>query len=280
MRASSFRCAAPGMPPGSTTMSYSSCSATSSVVSGTSCTPRLALTTPGLRPALTTSMPARRKRSMTVTASSSSQPSARGTRTFAMTASSVPEVLELQRKIGDGLAHQRDRLLQQVALGARHTHAVALDAGLHLELAVLDALDDLLRQLGLDAGLHRHAAPDLVARHLLDAAYIEAFHVDAALGELLRQDVVHLVELELGVGVDRQHVVGLLEARGDFLVDLVDRVAHFLLVDLGHDVKTRHIADPFPLSPLPALSRSRERGTGCRYATSRLNDCTGSPDSS
>src|SRR5512139_3811555 len=267
MRASSFRCAAPGMPPGSTTMSYSSCSATSSVVSGTSCTPRLALTTPGLRPALTTSMPARRRRSMTVTASSSSQPSARGTRTFAMTASSIPEVLELQREIGDGLAHQRDRLLQHVALGARHAHAVALDAGLHLELAVLDALDDLLRQLGLDAGLHRHAALDLVARHLLHAADVEALHVDAALGQLLRQDVVHLVELEFGVGVDRQHVVGLLdarvgalevEARGDFLVDLVDRVAHFLLVDLGHDVKTGHIYS----------------------STSITNDCTGSPESS
>src|SRR5512139_1790932 len=269
MRASSFRCAAPGMPPGSTTMSYSSCSATSSVVSGTSCTPRLALTTPGLSPALTTSMPARRKRSMMVTASSSSQPSARGTRTLAILAScsSVAEILILQRKIGDALPHQRDRLLQNVPLGARHAHRVALDAGLHLELAVLDALDDLLRQFGLDAGLHRHAALDLVARHLLHAADVEAFHIDAALGEFLRQDVVHLVELEFGVGVDRQHVVGLLdarvgalevEARGDFLVDLVDRVAHFLLVDLGHDVKTGHIYS----------------------STSITNDCTGSPESS
>src|SRR3569833_2046273 len=221
-RGSDFRWVAPGIPPGSTTMSYSSCRALSSVRSGTSCTPRLALTTPGLSPALTTSMPARRNRSMMVTASSSSQPSASGTKTLAIFVSwcsvskfvtewSIAEILILQRKVGDALPHQRDGLLQHVTLGTRHTHGVALNTGLHLQLAVLDAFDDLLRQFGLAAGFHGHAALDLVARDLLDATDVKAFHVDATLGELLRQNVLRRGEGGRGGGGDRQHVVGLLD---------------------------------------------------------------------
>jgi hypothetical protein len=64
---------------------------------------------------------------------------------------SVPEIAVLQGQVGDRLLHQRDGLLQQVALGAGDAHGLALDAGLHLELAVLDQLDDLLGQFLLDA---------------------------------------------------------------------------------------------------------------------------------
>src|SRR4030065_2205408 len=54
---------------------------------------------------------------------------------------SVPEIVELQRDIGNGFPHQRDGFLQHAPLGAGNAHRLALDAGLRLELAVLDDLD-------------------------------------------------------------------------------------------------------------------------------------------
>ena len=59
-------------------------------------------------------------------------------------------------------------------------------AGLDLQLAVLDQLDDLLGQLLLDADAHRHHLLDLVAGDLLDVAVLERADVDAALGRACR----------------------------------------------------------------------------------------------
>ena len=53
---------------------------------------------------------------------------------------SIPEVAELKRILGDVLANQCDALLQQIALGAAHPHRIALDASLDLELAILSNL--------------------------------------------------------------------------------------------------------------------------------------------
>src|SRR2546427_226316 len=64
---------------------------------------------------------------------------------------SVAEVVEGQRVVGQVLADQGHGGLQVVALGAGDGDGVALDGGLHLELAVLDQLLQLLAQLGLDA---------------------------------------------------------------------------------------------------------------------------------
>lgn len=59
---------------------------------------------------------------------------------------SVAEVVEIERRIGHFLAQQCDRALQIVALRAGHAHRVALDARLHLDLAVLhDAHDFFAR---------------------------------------------------------------------------------------------------------------------------------------
>src|SRR5260221_682780 len=66
------------------------------------------------------------------------------------------------------------------------------------------------------------------------------------------QHVRHLAELELVIGIDRKHELSLLdagvralevEAVGDLLVGLLDRVLHFLLVDLRDDVEGRHGRD-------------------------------------
>ena len=77
------------------------------------------------------------------------------------------KLLILEREVGDRLLDERDRVLQVVALGAGHAHGVALDRRLHLELAVLHQLDDLLRELLLDAGAHRDRLLHLVAGDLL-----------------------------------------------------------------------------------------------------------------
>ncbi len=158
----------------------------------------------------------------------------------------VPEVPELEREIGDGLLHQRDRVLQIVPLGARDAHCIALDAGLDLELAVLDLLDDIFRQFLLDADAERRDLLDLVATDFLDVAEFERAHVDAALGELPEQDVGHLLQLEVVVGIERELLFLVLDARvgaleieagGDLPVRLVERIADFDLVDFGDDVE-------------------------------------------
>src|SRR5439155_15962304 len=107
----------------------------------------------------------------------------------------IPEVLVLQRKIGDRFPHERDRILQLVALGAGDAQRITLDRRLHLELAVFHELDDLLGQLLLDAGTDGHRLFHLVAGDLLEVAVLERAHVDLPLGELGGQDIGHLFEL-------------------------------------------------------------------------------------
>src|SRR5271157_515469 len=54
-----------------------------------------------------------------------------------------------------GLAQQLDDLLEGVAVAAGDAHEIALDGGLHPELAVLDLLHDLAGFFGGDALLQR-----------------------------------------------------------------------------------------------------------------------------
>src|SRR5438876_7194440 len=76
---------------------------------------------------------------------------------------SIPEVTELYGEIGDALLDQRNGVLKLVSLRTGDTHGVTLDARLHLELAVLDELHDLFRELLLDADPDRYHLFDLVA---------------------------------------------------------------------------------------------------------------------
>src|SRR5687767_3661031 len=160
----------------------------------------------------------------------------------------VPEVLELQRDIGHRFPHQRDRFLEHVLLGAGDPDRVALDAALHLELAVLDELDHAFRALLLDAFAHLDGLLHLVAAHRLHLARLERADVHAALGKLAGEHVAHLAQLELVVGVDGERLflfVDLdariraleVEAVGDLLVALVHGVADLDVVHLGHDVE-------------------------------------------
>ena len=66
------------------------------------------------------------------------------------------------------------------------------------------------------------------------------------LPKVLVEDIEHLVELEIVVGVERQHIFRLLDPRiraleiettADHLVGLVDRVTQVLLVYFGNDIE-------------------------------------------
>src|SRR5438552_6873355 len=163
---------------------------------------------------------------------------------------SFPEVGEGQRCLGDVLADQGHRALQIVALGAGDAHHVALDGGLHLQLALLDERLDLLRGVAVDAVLHRQHLLDLVAADLLDLrAAVDVSRVDAALGQLGQQDVHHLADLEIAVGVQGELLVLLLDARrraleveagADLLGGLVDGVLHFDEVGFEHGIEAGH----------------------------------------
>src|SRR6266568_2115832 len=165
---------------------------------------------------------------------------------------SVAEVLELgvHPQLVLLAADELDDLLQVVPRLAGDAHALALDGALHLELGVLDQLHDRLGFLGLDALgegeqlLHRLAA-------LLDRPVLDAPQTDAALGELLHQDLARGLQALLGRAADLDTLllllllhlgVGALEvvALLDLLARLLEGVVDLLLVHLVDDVEGRH----------------------------------------
>src|SRR5204863_3866704 len=161
---------------------------------------------------------------------------------------SIPEILELQRNIGDRLAHQRDRRLEIVLFSAGDAHRGSLDARLDFHLRVLEEPDDALRLLLLDAGLDVDRLLHLGA-DFLDRLRVEHPRVHAALRALREENVRHLLQLEIVVRVERQRQFGLLDARvraleveavRDLLVRLPDRVLQLDLVDFGDDIEGRH----------------------------------------
>ncbi len=83
----------------------------------------------------------------------------------------------------------------------------------------------------------------------LDRALLQAADVDATFGELLIQHRLDLLDLEIGLGVQRQQRVAQLDFRtaafeivaiGNLSVGLVDRVGHLVHVDFGNYVETWH----------------------------------------
>src|SRR4051812_41729330 len=86
--------------------------------------------------------------------------------------------------------HQRDDLLQRVAVFAGHPHGVALDRGLHLFLGILDCFHDLLRLFDWDTLLHRDLLPHGRAKRRVHRAVAQRFEWHAALHHLLLENVV------------------------------------------------------------------------------------------
>src|SRR5579872_947600 len=109
---------------------------------------------------------------------------------------SVAEVVELQRQVDLRAAQQLDRRLQIVALLAGDADLLALDAGLDLELRVLDEARYLPAGLGIDALPEEHL---LTGRGEVDLGLldVEAGEVDAALAEAQFEDLEHLLRLKI-----------------------------------------------------------------------------------
>src|SRR5205085_12239041 len=116
---------------------------------------------------------------------------------------------------------------------------VALDARLNLELRILNLAHYLLGELLLDPDAKRGDLLQLAAAHLFDVAEFKHAYVDAPAGKLGRKNVGHLLQLEIVVGVERELLLLLLDARiraleieagRYFLVGLVEGVAELDLV--------------------------------------------------
>ncbi len=163
-------------------------------------------------------------------------------------ASSVAEVLVLQRQVNVGILHQSDDGLKIITLLATDAQLVALDSGLHFELAAFDHLDELPRQVRVDPFAHDDLLPGLgAAEH--GFLFVEAGYVDATLGELLPEYVEHLFELEIrlcrqchGLAVELEFRARSLEieSRIDLAIGLVDTIAGLVGIKITNHVKRRH----------------------------------------
>jgi len=143
-------------------------------------------------------------------------------------------------------AHGGDDGLQFVAALAVHAHFVALDLRRHLELAVADEAGDLLGHRALDAVLDLDALPRVAERRDVRVALLDAFHADAALGELADDDLIQYADFELVVGgqfnfrlFQNNFPFAPLEIKavGQFFFGLVDGVLNFHRVDLRNNVE-------------------------------------------
>eukprot|EP01136_Pigoraptor_vietnamica_P017703 Opistho-1_new@63244 len=159
---------------------------------------------------------------------------------------SVPEVVVAQGHVRHFLLQQGDGLLQIVTVLAGDAHAVALDGGLDLHLAVLDRADDLLGQIGLDAVLDLVDLLDLVAAELLDLlGLVQEADDHVLLGQLGIEHGLDLFQLELAVaeGLDLLVLVLQFDAGAGALeveagADLLGAVFHAIL-DLDHPCTLR-----------------------------------------
>ncbi len=99
------------------------------------------------------------------------------------------EVGELEVDAEVSAAELAHDLLEDVAVFADDADGVALDGGLGLELGVLDGGDDLLGVFGGDALLELDLLADGGVGGGLDLFVLEVLEGDAALDELLREDL-------------------------------------------------------------------------------------------
>ena len=87
-------------------------------------------------------------------------------------------------------AQQGNDGLQRVAVLAGNSHSIALNACLHLLLRVLDQANNLLGLFSGDALLQGYLLAHAFARGRLHLAVSQVLERDAALDQLLRQDVL------------------------------------------------------------------------------------------
>ena len=165
------------------------------------------------------------------------------------------EVLKGERRFLDLGAQQLNGLLQVVALCACHAHQISLYCRRQLErLGRLDLILNLFGQIPVNAAFHGERLAQRVAASLLRGlAFIEKADIHAALGELADQHIAHLLELEVGIGYERELEILLFDCRGsaaevkavaDFLLGLGNGIVEFDRIGFENNVKTGHGMTP------------------------------------
>jgi len=155
----------------------------------------------------------------------------------------VGSVVELE---GLGGAQNAHRFLQLVALFPAHAHRVFVNRGLHLQLRVLDDLDDLLGLLRLDALFQLDQEAHGAARALARVLLVEVLEAHLALDQLFFQhdqgglaaiDRVGQDHHAFVVFLQRRLGVAKVEALADLLLSLQQRVAELCPIYLGDHVE-------------------------------------------
>src|SRR5512142_1148024 len=161
---------------------------------------------------------------------------------------STAVICELQRNSEVALADDVDGPLQVVLAPADHADLVALNRRLHLQLGVLDGLDDRFRFLALDALNDLRSLPDRAERRLLDLSVIEGLERHLPLDEPAFDDVLQAAQLPLVVADQNELVLAQLdlalasleiEALRQLLLRLLDGVRDLLHVGLRNDVERK-----------------------------------------
>src|ERR1019366_7494742 len=142
-------------------------------------------------------------------------------------ASVRPVVGELQVDAEIVVAEQLDGRLQGVAVLARHAHEIALYGGLHLQLAVLDFLDELAGLFDGDSLLHGDLLLNRGPGGGNDLAVRQALQRDLAFDQLGLQGGPPGLDLEFGLAVEQDFGVLLLELDAGIRVLEVEALVDF-----------------------------------------------------
>ncbi len=162
---------------------------------------------------------------------------------------SIPEIDEIEWQLDIELLDQRNGGLQVVALLAGDTQFITLDRHLHLDLAGLDILDQLARELTVDALAHTNALAHRLAGGVVGGLEIEHPGIDLAPGHVAAQQLLQLLELHFVIGMDGDIAIGVLGAalrslEVVALVDLTHQIGNGVVdlgkVGFGNDIECGH----------------------------------------
>ncbi len=137
--------------------------------------------------------------------------------------------------------------LQRVAVFAADSHQISLDGSLRFFLRILNQLHDIPCFFDRNALLHRDFALGGSTGGGFDRAVGQSLQRNAALHQLLLQDVIHRLQLVLVGRMQHDRVlfqfdirlrILQIEASVDFLQCLLDGIGNLLQIDLAHDVKS------------------------------------------
>ena len=162
---------------------------------------------------------------------------------------SIAEVCVVQGQVVDRALEQGDRFLQLIAFGAAHPNRIALDRGLHFDLAVFDKPNNALCVVARDTFADAQDLLDFVAADLLNLASAEKTYIKLPFGALRPQYIAHLRKLEVVIGKEREfHLLVLdarirsleIKARANLPVGMVQHILHLDQISFADYIEGGH----------------------------------------